>query len=268
MKEPTSFEPLSQSSYFIEGYFNEQVLSSATCFFVNRNERVYLITNWHVVTGKNNQTKVHLAPSLSEPNKLVVKVFKNQDELVSDDLVILLNDFDGKPLWLEHPEFKEQVDVIAIEVRIPTHLLVFDVERFIEPFNEETTISVKEDVFVLGYPFGFRAGELFPIWKRASIASEPLLDLDDLPKFLVDTSTKPGMSGSPVIKMEKRAVGLANGTPGKIGVQISNHRMGLAGIYSGRIGVTASMDMQLGVVWKISVLDEIINQTYTVNNSE
>lgn len=28
--------------------------------------------------------------------------------------------------------------------------------------------------FVIGYPFGLQTGGIFPIWKRASIASEPV----------------------------------------------------------------------------------------------
>jgi S1-C subfamily serine protease len=261
MKESDSYEPLSQSSYFLEAYFNEQQLSSATCFFARRAERCYLITNWHVVSGKNNQTNKHLSETIAEPNKLVVKVFKkNAVYLEPTDLTIPLLDGSGDSIWLEHPTHGSKVDVVAIRVELPADIFVMDVESFIEPFNDETTISVKDDVFILGFPFGYRVNELFPIWKRASIASEPMIDIDDLPKYLVDTATRQGMSGSPVIKMEKRSVGMANGTPGELGVKVSNYRMGLAGIYSGRIGVQSGEDMQLGIVWKSRVFNEIIDQ--------
>ena len=54
-------------------------------------------------------------------------------------------------------------------------------------------------MFVLGYPKGISGGRGFPIWKRASIATEPDIQHDGLPKLLVDTATREGMSGAPVV---------------------------------------------------------------------
>ena len=56
-------------------------------------------------------------------------------------------------------------------------------------------LRVSADVFVLGYPRGISGGRGFPI----SIATEPKIDLDGVPKLLIDTATREGMSGGPVI---------------------------------------------------------------------
>jgi hypothetical protein len=258
-----SFNPLSQASYFVTSRFNETIISTATAFFITRNSKLYLITNWHVVSGRNPENGACLSGTCAIPNNLLVRLYKNQDFLEPSDFMVSLFDSEGVKRWLEHPFFKERVDVVAIEVCIPDDMLVFDIERFVEPFNESTEVSIANDVFVIGYPFGISANQIFPIWKRASVASEPCIDIDDLPKILVDTASRSGMSGSPVMLYEKRSVGICDGDPGKNGVKFSNFFMKLVGIYSGRIGVDdKNIAAQLGIVWKSEVFDEIISQEY------
>jgi hypothetical protein len=64
------------------------------------------------------------------------------------------------------------------------------------------------EVFVLGYPRGVTSTGVFPIWKRASIASEPqssvsLEGTEYNNLFYIDGLTKTGMSGSPVVCLAK-----------------------------------------------------------------
>ncbi|CUI84843.1 trypsin-like peptidase domain-containing protein [Achromobacter sp. 2789STDY5608621] len=256
----TSFNLLSQASYFVSSRFNEVELSTATAFFVLRKSKMYLITNWHVVSGRNPETGKCLSDTCALPNNLLVRVHKNSEHIEFSDFEIPLFDGSCNKLWLEHPSFKERVDVVALEVCIPNHLSVFDIENFIEPFNEDTEEAVATDVFVIGYPFGRSVEGIFPIWKRASVASEPCIDVDGLPKILVDTASRSGMSGSPVMLYEKRAIGVCDGVPGQPGARLSNFLMKLVGVYSGRIGVDdENIKAQLGVVWKSVVIDEIIS---------
>ncbi|UJS24611.1 S1 family peptidase [Thiothrix winogradskyi] len=257
------FNPISQSSYFVTARFNEVELSTATAFFVVRNNKRFLITNWHVVSGRNSETGKCLAEKTAAiPNNLVIRVHKNKEHIEFEDFAIdLLNSETDEPLWLQHPHYGKSVDVAALEVDIPAHLLAMTVEEFIEPFNEETTESVADDVFILGYPFGISVGNIFPIWKRASVASEPIIDIDELPKILVDTASRQGMSGSPVILFKKRPVSIMDKHPEP--TKISNYFMKLIGIYSGRIGASDDnhqIKAQLGIVWKAKVIDEIITQ--------
>jgi hypothetical protein len=192
----------SQAAYYIDCLFNEVKLANGTAFFVKRNDQLYLLTNWHNVTGRNPLTGDYLSTNGAIPNRLLVHVFKNQDYLEWETLSIPLLDEEDNNLWLEHPLHRQKVDVVALQVALPDHLLVTPVEDTIEPFNENTPVHVGNDVFILGYPFGITAGGKLPIWKRASIASEPAVDTDGVPKILVDTASRPGMSGSPVIPKE------------------------------------------------------------------
>jgi S1-C subfamily serine protease len=251
-------DPLSQTSYYIETSKNGTALMSGTCFFVKRGERTYLVTNWHNVTGLNPKTKEHLTKFAVQPDTLTAKIYKNQPTLALTDLTIQLYK-NTVPVWIEHPVHKEKVDVVAIEVNIPSDKLVCYVEDSIEPFNEKTKANVKDDVYVLGYPFGLSTGDIFPIWKRASVASEPIIDIDGLPKMYIDTASRPGMSGAPVVYKEKRSIGQTDGDLGKPGVKSSWNLMQFVGVYSGRIGADIENMAQLGIVWKQQVIDEIIN---------
>ncbi|MFN2439580.1 MAG: hypothetical protein ABR503_10305, partial [Chitinophagaceae bacterium] len=162
-------DPLSQTSYYLECLFEDKILATGTCFYARRNSTTYLITNWHNATGKNPHTKEILSKHGVEPTHFRTYIFKNQEIIEWTQFIIPLYR-EEKQIWLEHPVHKEQVDVVAIQVEIPETGLIFPVEEFIEPFNEETKTNVKDDVYVLGFPFGMKAGGILPIWKRASIA--------------------------------------------------------------------------------------------------
>lgn len=131
--------------------------------------------------------------------------------------------------------------------------------------NEELFVPVGSDVFILGYPEGLNYADL-PIWKRGSVASEPRIAIDHLPKMLIDTATRKGMSGSCVIAAKHGIFSVNNGN------NISKGSAGkLLGVYSGRVKFKVDPEekyteepedimlrAQLGIVWKKEVILEII----------
>lgn len=52
----TRIDPFSLSTVPVEQYANNKKLRSATAFVWMLGDKYYLITNWHVVTGRNAQT--------------------------------------------------------------------------------------------------------------------------------------------------------------------------------------------------------------------
>jgi S1-C subfamily serine protease len=154
------------------------------------------------------------------------------------------------PVWFVHPSFHDQVDVVAIPFTVPPGAQVF-------PVNSMNTVPdlrliVSDEVFALGYPKGISGGGVFPIWKRASIATEPELDLNDLPVMLIDTATREGMSGGPVIAVK------SGGYMTESGDQVlGSSGSRFVGVYSGRLGKD-EMAAQLGVVWKAVLIEPII----------
>ena len=254
MSDPIFLDPLSYASYYVEQLYQGQVMGTATCFFVKRHDTTYLITNWHVVTGKHPRTLAIEHPQGVCPDQMKVEVFKDQDNVERADFFVDLYAKGGTPLWREHPIHRQNVDVVAIEVVIPDGLAISYVEDCIEPFNEKTQAGIADDVFVVGYPFGLSVADKFPIWKRASVASEPILDAEGLPLIYVDTATRSGMSGSPVVYRQRRGISVIN----KEKQHFSRFFMSFVGVYSGRIGENKDFTVQLGKVWKASVIDEII----------
>ncbi len=107
------------------------------------------------------------------------------------------------------------------------------------------------DVSVIGFPFGRTAGGAFGIWTHGFVASEPEVDFDDLPLFLVDARTREGQSGSPVISYATGgATPMADGSTAIMGAGLVN----LLGVYSGRI----NNESDLGLVWKVQAVRDIL----------
>jgi hypothetical protein len=234
-----------------------------TGFFWQIENALWLITTWHNVTGWDPVRDQALSRLGFTPTHVEFAMFRKKidgDHTLQfvDARQAPLYDPDGAPLWLEHPIHRRQVDVIALSlgtidddfalmtVPVNTHRDWFDFD-----------IRAGDDAFVLGYPKGLHGGHRFPIWKRASVASEPNIDLDRLPKLFVDTATREGMSGSPVI-VTRKGLALKSGTSTITGDSAFGIAEKFLGIYSGRVG-DDELGVQLGVVWKAKVVGEIID---------
>jgi hypothetical protein len=117
----------------------------------------------------------------------------------------------------------------------------------------DLSLAIGQDVYILGYPFGISSGG-YPIWKRASIASEPQVLTQAQPYILVDTASRPGMSGSPVIRRSWDNHSLSNTSLlTTVGAETR-----FIGVYSGRPSTTDPLDAQLGLVWPARLIDEIL----------
>lgn len=244
-----TIDPFSVSSRYIELFFNDQFLSSATGFFIEYEGNPYLISNLHCFSGRDVFTREHLSKTLAEPNKVRFLAFDSGDinfPIIREEP--LLNE-EGCRLWQESPRQGNPIDIAALKCSIPTNTAL--------PINripqEKIHPTVSADVFILGYPAGLRVDRT-AIWKRGTIASEIGISINDLPAFLVDASTTKGMSGSPVIfRSMQMQVG------GGI-VQSSEPFQNLVGIYSGRVPAISGVETSLGYVWPIYLVYETIQQ--------
>ena len=106
-------------------------------------------------------------------------------------------------------------------------------------------------VSIIGYPLGITAHGVFPVWKTGHIASEPEIDYQDLPMFLIDATTRGGMSGSPVV------IRLNGGYKTRMGSYVLSGSVAtkFLGTYSGRI----HQDSEIGRVWKSTVLKQLLS---------
>ena len=232
----------------------------ASGFFWAISDEIYLITNWHNVCAWDPIQNRALSERSFTPNCIELIIELGHD--VGDgrinrdfrDAVIDLFDTDDKPKWLEHPTYGNRVDVVALKLG-----KVGDAKLSNQPLNAysdfvDYEVAVGDDAFVVGYPLGLEGGPRLPIWKRASIATEPHHDLEQLPKILIDPATRQGMSGAPVIAV-RRGLTQPRGTTG-LGNSILGTAETFLGIYSGRVGEDG-LGAQLGIVWKAAAVDEV-----------
>lgn len=240
----------------------DTIFSTGSSFFYEYNERIFLITNWHNITGRNPVSGLPLSKNHAGIPDFFITYLRLKQQSGHSELhkIKLYSDDDmTKPLWLIHPEHKQKVDVVALEIKQDKKYLYSSINK--ADFDEDIPPEVGDECFVIGYPFeDFRYLGL-PIWKKASIATEPTVNEDQLPKLLIDTATRPGLSGSPVVYQR---IGIHKvGSDGQLKNESLIGRIrGFLGIYSGRIG-KGEIQAQLGIVWKEKVILEIIEGNLT-----
>ena len=103
---------------------------------------------------------------------------------------------------------------------------------------------------IIGFPASHKNSAAFPIWKTGYIASEPNLDYQKEPLFLIDSNTKGSMSGSPVVLRET----YRHGTKSEIAVSTGVKTLFL-GVYSKQL----HEDPSVGRVWRPETIEEILN---------
>jgi S1-C subfamily serine protease len=176
------------------GFKDGKQIGNATGFFFLRDGYLYVVTNRHVVADDINKLY---------PTELHVRVHSDKSDLTAhDELVVPIVDGDGEPLWREHPELGDKVDVVAVPVNDPTvianwHVDVFEPEDFLD---ETTSLPLGQSVIVIGFPLGFEDTlHRLPMIRNATIASVYPLPFKGERYFLTDARMHRGTSGSPVV---------------------------------------------------------------------
>lgn len=290
--------PLSYTTTCLKIYRDDNFLSFATGFCLRFGKAYGLVTNFHVLSGINPATGMLLSPSGAVPNRVEFHVavetewyedgVKHQ-ELFFKPLSVPLEDAEGAPVWFDD-RTKRPLNDYAI-LRLEPHLpelsnpgvtlrsilggRVTTKKGAAPPSQENPKLRhdqvqhfyppVGERVFVLGYPQGMTSTGVFPIWKGATIASEPLADVafgdvDYSNVFYIDATTKSGMSGSPVVALGNESSRYF--TEDGISIEGTAGLDLLLGVYAGRDGVTQpEYEMSLGRVWKVSSLEALFVDT-------
>lgn len=193
-----SIEEQSVKSLYLETFFDNQLLGSGTGFVVESKVGPMLITNWHIVAGRNPETKDLLSPSGGIPNN--IRILHNKKNSLGTWIFKKENLYSNdKPLWYEHSLHNEKVDVVALRL---TDLNDVDIFLYILDENDpKISIRPAETVSVVGFPFSL--GSIGParqsglaLWTTGFIASEIQFDYGDLPRFVIDCRTRKGQSGS------------------------------------------------------------------------
>lgn len=242
----------------------ERRLGAATGYCENFLSNHYLITNWHCATGRNPATGQPKCQSGTIPSFIRVHLpftRKDGERLLFNPFKKISLDLDITPdKWIMHQN-GQAIDLAAtlLDAKLTPHLMCMN--DAIATFDPRVRIG--NEVFVLGFPVDLMPTGTLPIWKRASVASEPKFGAFGEECFLIDSATREGMSGSPVIgylvsdqaypDMWWNSAEVSDNTT--IGYQPSPSFLG---VYSGRIGVRDLLEAQIGKVWRPETVQQML----------
>ncbi|WP_267275752.1 trypsin-like peptidase domain-containing protein [Arthrobacter sp. CDRTa11] len=213
-------------------------------------QRPFLITNWHNLAGRDPETNEIKSSRGVTPDE--VRILHNDARKVGSWIFKSepLLDAAENPLWVEH-DWGKEVDVVALSLT-DTDGVTFYPYALENNMEDQVMLGPSSSVNIIGFPFAESSHAGIGIWARGTIASEMDLDYRDWPRFLIDSRTRPGQSGSPVMFYSPGgAVLLKSGTT----AYFSEPIIQLLGVYSGRI----NKESDLGIVWKIEIIREVLS---------
>ena len=248
----------------------DTVLHNASGFFWLRNGQPHLVTNWHVVSGRNLFTGELLDPkNRYVPQKIS---FYGHDVSVQGSVLRFqrtrytiqfnqdLQDMLEKPPLIDG----QPVDVWAVPIA-PGVVFGKDSERkgfvgaagascFVnEHLGKPIVTRAGDDCFILGYPLNNSAGLRSPIWKRGSIASDTNIGVDGRPIFFVDAAVTKGMSGSPIFR---RAITVVAHNQDIDAIQEYTH-FEFIGVYAGHLESAEAKATNIGYAWYRTLIDRV-----------
>lgn len=234
-------------------------LSRGTGFFLKVKDQWFLVTNWHVLSGRDPRNGQPLSKTGAIPDTCHFSLLSYDGK----NLVWFRKEFSlGDPLagsarWQQHAEHGQAVDIGVVAISDPMPLQVRDM---LDPegHDDHMWVDLGGEVFLPGYPLGLTAGGAMPVWKRGSLASSTEFG-DGVTKYvLIDTATREGMSGSPCLAISKGTYFRRASDSMKMTRVDDPFRWRLMGIYSGRINPSDSFEAQLGIVWRKELIMETI----------
>ena len=266
-QEMFHIHPLTAATIQLQMMGGDEAISVATGFLWEEGGQEHLVTNWHNVTGVNPLTGAALDKKYGARPDFVQLPLMTTGFGLSWTIKAPLYDAQGGARWRIHPVAGEQVDIAVLPLD-QAMLTPSDprISRLAFPMNKQDLQSLKvqvsEDLFVIGFPQGLHQNGM-PIWKRASLASEPAMfrDQRNHRQLLIDCASRKGMSGSPVIAIHRSTIRRSDGV-----VEFSNGEgIDFLGIYSGRL-VDKEEDRffddfiaaQIGIVWPRALVERVV----------
>jgi len=226
---------------------------SATGFFFLEKERLYLVTNKHIIYGAN-YSQQSPTPKIEY---VTLTLHANREDLtINEDVTIRLFDDDKRRIWLEHSD--PIVDVVLIPVTLDEEkFLISKMDRsFID--NTDSLSTQFEKILVVGYPYGWYDDKFnLPIIRVGHLSSPFKVSFKGEPVMVGDAITHAGMSGSPVMMLLRDPVN--KDKEGKLHVKFGTQYI-LAGIYSGQFKILEKLRPHLINIWFPEVIEWILDE--------
>ena len=236
---------------YIQQLKSGSIIGTATGFFYAQNNKLFLVTNRHVV--QDEQSEIN-------PDTLRLLLHCDPNNIANNDTYdVPLYSSSNTPLWKYHLTSPE-IDVILINLDAKViqdrfFIRIWSASQFLPSMY---VLDPGEDVFIMGYPLSFFDHQHnLPVFRNAMIASIYGVPFRKNPYFLTDANLHPGMSGSPVITKPKSTWIDSNGNTNIV----TGNPYYIVGIHSGTHSVPLSdgtkKSLGLGVAWYIQIVEDI-----------
>jgi S1-C subfamily serine protease len=231
-------------------FIGPRPLTGASGFFFRRDDRLFLVTNRHVLLDE---------PSGHRPDRIEIELHTDAEDLTRCAVLsILLYDREGHRVWRQASDTGGEVDVAAIEIdraQLPRKAVLeaFD-DGHLDARGE--AVAVGDALTVVGFPLGFHdTVHHLAVARSASIASAYGVRFQRQGYFLTDARTHRGSSGAPVLRSRRRRDG-------------SPLPWQLLGVHSTRMDMrtrdrTEDESLGLNCVWYADVLRTLTDGTAT-----
>jgi S1-C subfamily serine protease len=177
----------------VSTFFGTQALTGASGFFFRRDERLYLVTNRHVLIDR---------PSGHLPDRIEIEVHTDAGNLTHAAVLSILLYRHGQAVWHQGRDSAGDIDVAAIELDRGTMAADVMLRAFTPAHLQHRLQEVKvgTPLLVVGFPLGFHDTlHHLPVVRPAVIASSFGLRFQGQGFFLTDARTHRGTSGAPVV---------------------------------------------------------------------
>jgi S1-C subfamily serine protease len=186
-------EPLLLAAARVSTFNQDQLLTSASGFFFERDERLFLVTSRHVVVDK---------PSQHFPDRIEIELHIDPENMAESTGFSIPLYHDGKSIWRQGSDTAGGIDVAVIELERKA-LPANTVYRAFTPQHLPNALDQTEvggSLLIVGFPLGFHDTlHHLPVVRHAVIASSFGLRFQGEGYFLTDARTHRGTSGAPVL---------------------------------------------------------------------
>ena len=232
-------EPILLTTARVSTFDGDRLLTGASGFFFERDQRLFFVTSRHVVID---------APSKHFPNRVEIELHTDAVNLTQSAALSVWLYRDGKSVWRQGSDPGGEIDVAAIELdrsALPPSV-AFNCFTPAHLQSRLDEVEVGSVLLVVGYPLGFHdVVHHLPVVRQAVIASSFGIRFQGQGYFLTDARTHRGTSGAPVVM---RAPGTDPALPWK-----------LLGVHSSRMDMNTRdlvLDESLGLncAWYADIL--------------
>jgi hypothetical protein len=188
-----TIEPILLTTVRIGTFDGEKPMTNASGFFFERDERLYLVTNRHVVFDE---------PSDHHPSRIEIELHVASDNIAASNQFSIPLYLDGKSIWREGTDGGGIVDMVTIEIKrdaLPSDMVfhAFTPDHLAANYER---VEVGSSLLLVGFPLGFHdLLHHLPVVRQAIIASSFGMRFQGQGIFLTDARTHRGLSGAPVV---------------------------------------------------------------------